>query len=492
MTDLTVPAATSPLRAELDRVWPDRGRTMPLPSAVLAAGAGIVAAAVLPSARPGLGLAVVGALVAAAAMPAARGRIGAHEIGYGVLATLLLAVVVVRDADWLVALTLLGAAGVASYALARGSTLVGALLGGLSLGLAPLRAMPWSGRLLRAHGRAASGVWRPVLRSAGLTVVLLLVFGALFASADAAFAALLPRVDLHLLPLRVVVFAAAAAVATAAAFVAAAPPHWDVLAPARPRPVRPAEWMVPIALLDGLFAAFVEVQLTVLFGGHEHVLRTAGLTYAEYARAGFGQLVVVTLLTLTVVGVAARWAPRETRGQRTALRVLLGALCLLALVVVASALHRLHLYEDAFGYTRLRLFMNVFEAWLGGLVGLVLLAGLRLRARWLPRAVVATAAVALLGLAVADPDALVAQHNVDRFAATGKVDTAYLQGLSADAVPAVDRLPEPLRSCVLSGMRPVGRDGLAGWNLGRSRARALLADHPVLATTGCAGTSYGR
>ena len=258
------------------------------------------------------------------------------------------------------------------------------------------------------------------------------------------------------------------------AFLGAAPPRWDVLAPGAARPVRPVEWVIPITVLIGLFVTFVAVQVSVLLGGDDYVLRTAGLTYAEHARSGFGQLVVVTLLTLAVVAAAVRWAPRETAGQRRLLRVLLGALCLLALAVVVSALHRLHLYEEAFGFTRLRLFMNVFEGWLGLLLVLVLLAGVRLRATWLPGAVVATAAAALLGLAAINADGFVADRNVARFEATGKLDTAYLQGLSADAVPAIDRLPEPLRSCVLGGLVVDKDGGLGGWNFGRERAREIL------------------
>jgi hypothetical protein len=217
------------------------------------------------------------------------------------------------------------------------------------------------------------------------------------------------------------------------------------------------------------------------------VLDTAGLTYAEYARGGFGQLVVVTLLTLSVVAATVRWAPRATLRQRVTLRVLLGVLALLTLVIVASALYRLHLYEEAFGFTRLRLFMNAFELWLGTLVVLVLVAGVRLRAAWLARAVVATAAVGLLTLGALNPDGFVAERNVDRYLATGKLDVYYLQGLSADAVPVVDRLPEPMRSCVLGGMRaatwPTG--GLGGWNVGRSRAADLLAARPVRGPAAC-------
>ena len=326
------------------------------------------------------------------------------------------------------------------------------------------------------------------------TLAVLLIFGALFASADAAFASLLPSPDLSRFPVRGVVFCLVFGFAVSAAFLGASPPQWDVLAPQGGRSVRPAEWIIPIAALDALFAMFVTIQLAVLFGGNDHVVRTSGLTYAEYARSGFGQLVTVTLLTLAVVAAASRWAPRHTTSHRIWLRVLLGALCALSLVVVGSALYRLHLYEEAFGFTRLRLFMNVFETSLGVVLVLVLVAGIKLQGGWVPRAVAVTGAAAMLTLAVINPDGFVADRNVERYQVTGKIDAAYLQGLSADAVPAVDQLPEPLRSCVLSDIKVTPAGGFAGWNLGRERARDVLEQRPIqpadASAVGCVTNYY--
>jgi hypothetical protein len=485
MTGAALPVpVVKPFAGELDHVWPDHGRAMPLVCLGLAALAGATAATVLPTAAPGLGLFTVGVLVAAAAVPALRHRIGEQELVYGALASLLLGVVLLRDADWLVALCLLGTVASASYALCHGRTILGTFLACMSLPLACLRALPWIARGFTAHAPKVRGSWGPALRAVAVTAALLLVFGALFASADAVFASLLPSVDLNDLPARAAIFIVFTGVALATAFLASAAPTWDVLAPGPARSVRPVEWIVPIGGLVALFATFIGVQVSVLFGGNDYVLRTAGLTHAEHARSGFGQLVAVTLLTLAVVAAASRWAPRETGGQRRMLRLLLGALCVLALAVVASALHRLHLYEEAFGFTRLRLFMNVFEGWLGLLVVLVLLAGVRLSASWLPAAIVASAAAGLLGLAAINPDGFVAERNVARFEATGKLDVSYLKGLSADAVPAVDRLPEPQRSCTLDGFR-VKDDGIAGWNAGRDRARDILRARPASTEATC-------
>jgi hypothetical protein len=85
----------------------------------------------------------------------------------------------------------------------------------------------------------------------------------------------------------------------------------------------------------------------------------------------------------------------------------------------------------------------------------------------------------LLALAVLNPDRFVAAHNVARFAATGQIDTDYLSRLSADAVPALAELPEPMRSCTLAPI--AGRLGHASdgdWrsaNAGRAEAESVLA-----------------
>ena len=174
--------------------------------------------------------------------------------------------------------------------------------------------------------------------------------------------------------------------------------------------------------------------------------------------------------------------PREAPADRALARALLGALTALTLVIVASALYRMHTYEQAYGFTRLRLVVSAAEVWLGSVLLLVLAAGVRLGGRWLPEAAVATAVAALLGLAAANPDGLIADRNVTRYAETGSLDRAYLSRLSADAVPALDRLPEPLRGCVLAG--PAARlgdhgDGWRAANLGRAQARTVLRRDPA-------------
>ena len=142
----------------------------------------------------------------------------------------------------------------------------------------------------------------------------------------------------------------------------------------------------------------------------------------------------------------------------------------MTLVVVASALYRMHVYQEAYGFTQLRLLVDVFEGWLGLLVLAVMAAGLRLSAPWLARGALLSGATLLFLLAAINPDAWIAERNIDRFEEDGKADWAFLQGLSDDAVPALASLPNEYQHCALAGFEPSDDDWLE-WNLGRSRAQ---------------------
>ncbi|MEU8295735.1 DUF4173 domain-containing protein [Micromonospora sp. NPDC048909] len=428
--------------------------------------------------------------------PGATGAPGrAARLAWAGATIALVAVGSVRAAGWLFVLCLLTAAVTASLALAGGRTPRGMLVSMVLPPAAAARALPWAARGF-AGTRPDGRRFGRVLASVAVSLGLLALFGLLFSSADAIFADLLtdllPDVSLSGVTSWTLRFGLIGAGLLGGAYLLVRPPDLGDLRSGPARTVHRMEWVLPLAALDALFAAFVLVQLTVLFGGSGHVLRTAGLSYAQYARSGFWQLLAVSALTLLVIGGAVRWAPRTTRADRMLVRVLLGTLTLLSLVVVASALYRMQVYTEAYGATRLRLFVTTVEVWLGVLFVLVGVAVLRLRGGWLPRLVLATAVLALLGLAAVNPDRFIADRNVERYQATGRLDVGYLAGLSADAVPALDRLPEPLRSCALRDIAAeLPEDGLSAANLGRVRARALLKPDPATAaTTGCEGPRH--
>jgi len=483
--DWALPSPTPvPWLAELQVEPPDPVRTATL-WAALATG---VLSMLLLGEGLALNLLLVAIPAALAAYFAAREagrRPRAWTLVWGAGGLALLTVPALRDADWPSFLAVVTSIALGSLALHGGRTWPAVLLGPIGVFNAVVTGPVWGWRGLRARFGGARGRVGPVLRALVATAVLLVVFGALFAGADAAFADLLgdlvPDTSVSGGPWRVLLFALGLVGALAAAHTAASPAPWHRVEVPEARARGRLEWALPLIVLVVLFAAFNAVQLAVLFGGYDAVLDKTGQTYAEYARQGFWQLLLVTLLTLLVIVFALRWAPRDGSRDRTLVRGVLGTLCALALVVVASAVRRMDMYVEAYGLTRLRVSVVAVELWLGLVIVLIMAAGVW-GARWLPRAVAASAAVGVLAFGFVSPDGLIAERNVQRYEETGKFDLDYAGDLSADAVPALDKLEEPLRSCALRSIaQDLGEDDdpwyATSW--GQARARRIIEDRPL-------------
>ncbi|TFV59962.1 DUF4173 domain-containing protein [Mycobacterium sp. PS03-16] len=473
------------------RLWPIDPLASAPPRLLLAAvPAALAGTAVWRPSVLSIGYLVAGVLVVAVVLGTAGRRPTARD-AVGIALTLaLLTVPGVLAAEWLGALCIMAAWITGWLTIAGGRTWTAVFTASFTPWAAVARATGWARRGVRGSvtGRRMPDIGRAAVVIA-VTVVVALVFGGLFAAADAAFAHLLasvtPALRLDEFVARAVVFVFVLLLLLTGGYLVRCPPRLDAMAPATGKPLRRWEWAVPLAVLDALFVAFVAVQATVLFGGDTHVLETEGLTYAEYARQGFWQLLGVSALTMVVLAVVIRVAARATVADRTLLRIFVGLLCAASVVVVVSAIHRMWLYQQAYGFSTERLLVITIELWLGAVFLLVAAAGIRLTGRWLPRAVLIAGVLALLGLAALNPERLIADRNIDRYEQTGLLDTGYLTRLSSDIDPALHRLPDHLRSCVTAYDQP--EDAWYLFNLSRSRA-----DRPSLSDVSdtCAHHSY--
>ncbi|MFK5583011.1 DUF4153 domain-containing protein [Serinicoccus sp. LYQ131] len=458
------------------RFWPERGLTTAPVALWSSVALGAAAAVLLP--YRGIGLAYVLVLLAAGSLvlSLSRHRGTRWTRACVVLCVGLGALLMLRAAEWIGVLALLTAALLVTTALTGALGLPAILSGAASWVLSGVRGLPLLGRTLSSTSRHTL-LW-PVLRTAAVSLVALVVFGGLFASGDAVVGAwastLLPEVDIaESLVLRTFTWFVVGGVVLACCYLALNPPSVDLVRLPEARRVTHAwEWLVPVGVVIATFVVFIAAQGAALWGGHEFVRRTTGVTYAESVHQGFGQLTVATALTLLTVALASRRAARETPRDRRLLQVVLGALCLLTLVVVASALARMWVYQEAYGFTVLRVLVDAFELWLGLLIVLVLVSLVRLRGAWLPRAGLLTGAAMLLALGLANPEGWVAARNIERYEETGRLDLGYLSTLGADAVPTIrERLPQDLGDCAV-GWRvddELVEDPLS-WNLGRVRA----------------------
>ena len=299
------------------------------------------------------------------------------------LCVLLAATVVVRDAEWIVVLCLLAGAAVCVAGLVNGRTLPGVRAGRDRLAARRAARAAVAGSLGARRHRARDAARRRCARSCW-SLLGVVVFGLLFASADAVFAewagALVP--DLRARHVR------AAGVRhrrgrrrRAGGDVPRAEP-----APRRARRRPGAAGRAPLRVA-GPGAARRRAS-SWCSSPRRPRSSSVGTTTSSAPPAS------PTPSTSTRASASSPWPPRSpcsscgrpparrrARRPRTVawLRGSLGLLCVLTLVVVASALYRMHVYQEAYGFTRLRLLVDVFEGWLGLLVLGVIAAGVQLR-----------------------------------------------------------------------------------------------------------------
>lgn len=465
--------------------------------------------------RPGLNVALWAAtgVLLLALLLRQRGESASRESQWCVAAALgFAATLALRDAEALAGFGLLSAvlllvlaAGHATAAWVSRATPGDAVLGAFRVALlGALGPIGWG----RGETDRASAGWLRVagtlLRGTALALPPLALLGALLMNADPVFERLVKdavRVDLERV-LEHVLFTAFVAWGTAGWLRAALVGDESLMDRVRlPQPrLRAADVTVAIWLLNLLFLAFVVVQLRYLFGGAEVVQLTAGLSYAEYARRGFFELVACTALVVPILLLADWGAAPESARSRDLLRGTMLLLVLLLFGVLASAAYRIRLYQAAYGLTEARLYASVVIVWLTGVLGWLVLTVLRgRRERFLWGSIVGGLAC-VAALIALDPHARIARTNMARAVAGLDVDGEYLQQLSADAVPALlarlDTLPEPSRCQVAQRLEARWRGERPGgwrtWNLADWRARRLVRERGPLLPDGCPPVADGR
>jgi hypothetical protein len=341
----------------------------------------------------------------------------------------------------------------------------------------------------------------PVARGLVIVTPLLLVFAVLFAAADPIFEMFAVRAltidfDLGRLPVRLLFVATVAWIAGGLLWLVEAPSGVDearslgaaVRAPAAGRPrLGTTEAITILVALDILFALFVALQVTYLFGGQD-TRQAAGVPYAQYARQGFFQLLTAVVLAGSLVAVLEAIVELRRPAYVAALLVLVG----LTAVVLASSFLRLSLYQEAYGWTELRFYVDAAIVFFGIGLGVAAVLIAANASRWLGHALGFAALLVLLGVNVIGPQKFITDRNLERALVPGAVpefgeetlDTAYLGTFDADAVPAlvgaVPRLSMPERTDLenrlleLRARLEADRGDPAAWNLAREKARAAL------------------
>lgn len=188
--------------------------------------------------------------------------------------------------------------------------------------------------------------------------------------------------------------------------------------------------------IDVVYVLFSFIQVKYLFLGNT---LPEGMTYAEYARQGFFQLVFVTVINLLIIILF-----NQFKQNRLITNSLLLVTIICTFIMTLSAFFRMNLYESTYGYTQLRLLVYLFL--IGEILVLIpmIIGVLKPNFRFLEYTFF-TVFIYYLLVTFVNIDGFVADKNVDRFIALSAseredFDIKYLDELSKDALPKIDEL----------------------------------------------------
>lgn len=196
--------------------------------------------------------------------------------------------------------------------------------------------------------------------------------------------------------------------------------------------IDPTVLLTILSLLNIVYIIFAVIQFTYLFGGDTFMLPSS-FSYAEYARKGFFELLVVTVINFVILFFSITFVKKESRKANTVIRSFLSALIFCTFILLISAFYRMVLYEMAYGYTYLRIFVQAF------MLLLFLLFIVNLVYVWHSKMPIITAyilcsLILFIILNFANIDVIIAKNNINRYYDTGEIDVYYLEGLSYDAI----------------------------------------------------------
>lgn len=322
---------------------------------------------------------------------------------------------------------------------------------------------------------------RAIFRGLVLAVPLLFVFGGLFFAADPVFQRMATswiQLDMNDLIVRgflfggLTIFGAGifGAIQGRSVFAISRPPSTGGLK------IGSTEFGVLFGLLCTLFLAFLVVQARYLFGGNDLVLATEGLTYAQYARQGFFELMTVAGIAIPTLLLFLGFCNPSERARPWINGLSVAFLGQVAALLLSAA-RRMSLYVDAHGLTELRYYTSATMAWLAVvIVGLIVFV-VRNRSGRAGSWIVGTAMAAILITTVSNPDERIAEVNLARHSSERPVDLETLLDLGSGAtrplLNALDRLEPDAQTFVRERLadRYRKQDDYREWTLVHSQAK---------------------
>ena len=194
------------------------------------------------------------------------------------------------------------------------------------------------------------------------------------------------------------------------------------------------ETAVVLGYVAILFAIFVGIQFRYFFGGEVNI-GVEGYTYSQYARRGFNELIWVAFFSLIMLLGLGEVTKREASIERRIFSGLSIVIVSLVMVILVSAYQRIMLGIGWHGFSRLRLYPRIFLVWLGLLFIAVVVLEILRKENFITFAALLASFGFAISLSMISVDAATVRHNLPRALHGVNINIEHISTLSTDAVP---------------------------------------------------------
>ena len=169
---------------------------------------------------------------------------------------------------------------------------------------------------------------------------------------------------------------------------------------------------------------FIQIKSLILHSISESI------NYAQYARKGFFELLVVALINFIILLITKKG---NNEGDKYSKILSIGMVILTLIIIISSAL-RMHMYENFYGFTNLRLLVYVALFTMIILLIPTVLYILNSKIN-IFKAYLVIIITVYTGLSMFPVDTFITQNNINRYYQKGKIDIEYLENYNTDNIP---------------------------------------------------------
>lgn len=189
------------------------------------------------------------------------------------------------------------------------------------------------------------------------------------------------------------------------------------------------------SIVSLIYLIYCAIQIMYLFLGMSTGLPSY-VTYAEYARGGFWELLFVSIINFIVI-LLCMYLFREN----VALKVILTIMCGCTFVMIISSAYRMKMYINEYNLTFLRILVLWFLIVLA-LIMIGMVISIYGKKFSLFRYIIVVVSVMYIGFSFARPDVIIARYDIAQWKNTDKQDFFYLmyETMSIDAAPEIAKI----------------------------------------------------